>query len=104
VSGLFANGASLGFIFGHRVATVPGPIRLDQSRCLRKSSTISSVRSPVGIAQFPAAGLVALKGRVNAIALAPVEDFRRDSDLFGEASRNAEAQSRFQTAFNGFQT
>lgn len=57
------------------------------------------------IAQFPAAGLVALKGRVNAIALAPVEDFRRDSHLFGEASRNAEAQSRFQTAFNhGFQT
>ena len=63
-----------------------------------------SAGSPVGIAQFPAAGLVALKGRVNAIALAPVEDFRRDSDLFGEASRNAEAQSRFQTAFNGFQT
>ena len=57
------------------------------------------------IAQFPAAGLVALKGRVNAIALASVEDFRRDSDLFGEASRNAEAQSRFQAAFNhGFQT
>ena len=59
------------------------------------------------IAQFPAAGLVALKGRVNAIALAPVEDFRRDSDLFGEASGDAEAQSRFQTAFNlnhGFQT
>jgi enoyl-CoA hydratase/carnithine racemase len=57
------------------------------------------------IAQFPAAGLVALKERVNAIALAPVEDFRRDSDLFGEASRTAEAQSRFQAAFKrGFQT
>jgi enoyl-CoA hydratase/carnithine racemase len=57
------------------------------------------------IAQFPAAGLVAVKERVNAIALAPVEDFRRDSDLFGEASRKAEAQSRFQAAFKrGFQT
>jgi enoyl-CoA hydratase/carnithine racemase len=57
------------------------------------------------IAQFPSAGIVALKERVNAIALAPVEDFRRDSDLFGEGARNAEAQSRFQAAFKGgFQT
>ena len=57
------------------------------------------------IAKFPAAGLVLVKERVNAIALAPVEDFRRDSDLFGEGSRNAEAQSRFQAAFKrGFQT
>jgi enoyl-CoA hydratase/carnithine racemase len=57
------------------------------------------------IAQFPAAGLVAVKQRVNAIALAPVEDFRRDSDLFGEASRKSDAQSLFQTAFKrGFQT
>jgi enoyl-CoA hydratase/carnithine racemase len=57
------------------------------------------------IAKFPAAGLVAVKDRVNAITLAPTEDFRRDSDLFGEASRNAEAQSRFQAAFKrGFQT
>jgi enoyl-CoA hydratase/carnithine racemase len=57
------------------------------------------------IAQFPAAGLVALKERVNAIALAPAEDFRRDSDLFGEASRTAEVQSLFQAAFkHGFQT
>ena len=36
------------------------------------------------IAGFPAAGHVAVKDRVNAIALAPAEDFRRDSDLFGE--------------------
>jgi enoyl-CoA hydratase/carnithine racemase len=57
------------------------------------------------IAKFPAAGLVSVKDRVNAIALAPVEDFRRDSDLFGEGSRNAEAQSQFQAAFQrGFQT
>jgi enoyl-CoA hydratase/carnithine racemase len=57
------------------------------------------------IAKFPSAGLVAVKDRVNAVALAPVEDFRRDSDLFGEGSRNPEPQSRFQAAFKrGFQT
>jgi len=57
------------------------------------------------IASFPANGIVTLKERVNAIALAPVEDFRRDSDLFGEGSRNPEAQKRFQAALKrGFQT
>jgi enoyl-CoA hydratase/carnithine racemase len=57
------------------------------------------------IAQFPTSGIVALKERVDAIALAPVADFRRDSDLFGEGARTVEAQSRFQAAFNGgFQT
>jgi enoyl-CoA hydratase/carnithine racemase len=35
------------------------------------------------IARFPAAGHAVVKDRVNAIALAPVDDFRRDSDLFG---------------------
>ena len=57
------------------------------------------------IARFPAAGLVTVKDRVNAIALAPAEDFRRDSDLFGEGSRTPEAQGRFQAALKrGFQT
>jgi enoyl-CoA hydratase/carnithine racemase len=57
------------------------------------------------IARFPEAGLVAVKNRVNAIALAPVEDFRRDSDLFGEGVRKPEAQSRIQAAMrHGFQT
>ena len=57
------------------------------------------------IAGFPAAGRVAVKDRVNAIALAAVEDFRRDSDLFAEGVRNPEAQKRIQAAFNrGFQT
>jgi enoyl-CoA hydratase/carnithine racemase len=46
------------------------------------------------IAGFPAPGHVVLKERVNAIALAPVEDFRRDSDLFGEGMRNPGAQRR----------
>jgi len=49
--------------------------------------------------------LVAVKERVNAIALAPSEDFRRDSDLFGEGVRKREAQSRLQAALKrGFQT
>ena len=57
------------------------------------------------IAGFPAAGRVAVKDRVNAIALAPTEDFRRDSDLFAEGMRNPEAQSRTQAAMKrGFQT
>jgi enoyl-CoA hydratase/carnithine racemase len=57
------------------------------------------------IAKFPAAGVATVKDRVNAIAVAPVEDFRRDSDLFGEGSRKPEAQRRFQAALKrGFQT
>lgn len=57
------------------------------------------------IAGFPAAAQSALKDRVNAIALAPVEDFRRDSDLFGEQVRTPEAQDRIQAAMaRGFQT
>jgi hypothetical protein len=57
------------------------------------------------IAKFPAAGLITVKDRVNAIALAPVEDFRRDSDLFGDGARNSEVQSRLQAALKrGLQT
>lgn len=57
------------------------------------------------IARFPAAGHAAVKDRVNAIALAPVEDFRRDSDLFGEEVRTPEAQRRIAAALkHGFQT
>jgi enoyl-CoA hydratase/carnithine racemase len=57
------------------------------------------------IAGFPSAGLAAVKDRVNAIALAPVDDFRRDSDLFGSGVREPEAQARIQAAFQrGLQT
>ncbi len=57
------------------------------------------------IGAFPAAGHVAVKDRVNTIALAPAEDFQRDSDLFGEGVRNPEAQSRIQAAMKrGLQT
>jgi hypothetical protein len=57
------------------------------------------------IARFPAAGQVAVKNRVNAIALAPVEDFRRDSDAFGEKVQEPQAQAQTRAAMRlGFQT
>ena len=57
------------------------------------------------IAAFPAAGLVTVKDSVNAISLAPIEDFRRDSDLFREGVGTAETQRLIQTAMkHGLQT
>ena len=57
------------------------------------------------IAGFPAAGHVIVKERVNPIALAPVADFRRDSDLFGEGVRAPDAQRRIAAAMRqGLQT
>ena len=57
------------------------------------------------IGAFPSAGHIALKNRVDAIALAPAEDFRRDSDAFGEGMRDPEAQGRIHAALeHGFQT
>lgn len=57
------------------------------------------------IASFPTMGQAAVKERVNAIALAPAEDFRRDSDAFAEGVREPQAQDRIRTAMSrGFQT
>ncbi|WP_167448925.1 enoyl-CoA hydratase/isomerase family protein [Mesorhizobium hawassense] len=57
------------------------------------------------IAGFPSAAQAQIKERVNAIALAPAAEFRSDSDRFGEAARNPDAQGRIQTAMkHGFQT
>ena len=51
------------------------------------------------------AGQRAAKERINAITLAPVEDFRRDSDLFGEGVRTPEARNQIQEAMKrGLQT
>jgi enoyl-CoA hydratase/carnithine racemase len=57
------------------------------------------------IAGFPAAGLLTIKDRVNAITLAPTADFRRDSDLFGEQVGDGETQRRIRAAMRrGLQT
>jgi hypothetical protein len=46
-----------------------------------------------------------VKARVNAISLATVEDFRHDSDVFGEHVGDAETQDLIRTAFErGLQT
>jgi len=51
------------------------------------------------------AGRVVVKDRVNAIGLAPAEEFRRDFELFAEGLRNPKAQSRIQGAMKrGLQT
>ena len=57
------------------------------------------------VARFPAAGHVIVKDRVNSIALAPVNDFRRDSDLFAEEVRAPDVQRLIAAALKqGFQT
>jgi enoyl-CoA hydratase/carnithine racemase len=57
------------------------------------------------VALFPAAAQAMIKERINAIALAPADDFRRDSNLFLEASRDPDTRSRTKAAFaRGLQT
>jgi enoyl-CoA hydratase/carnithine racemase len=57
------------------------------------------------IARFPAAGQTTVKDRVNAIGLAPVQEFVRDSELFVEGARRPEFQRRTEAAMKrGFQT
>ena len=68
------------------------------TRCVRQSARHA-------VSRFPAAGQVTIKDRINAIALAPTADFRRDSDLFGEGVHMAEAQRLIETAMTrGLQT
>ena len=72
-----------------------------QGRLVRSSSHALAHR----IADFPAAGHAAVKDRVNAIALAPADEFRRDSDRFGEGVGRPETQTRIRAAFErGLQT
>jgi enoyl-CoA hydratase/carnithine racemase len=57
------------------------------------------------IAGFPGAGQAVVKERVNAIALAPLEEFRRDSDLFLQGTQDPEFQRRMRVAMGrGFQS
>jgi len=57
------------------------------------------------IAGFPATGRAALKDRVDAIAVAPADEFRRDSDLFLTCARDSEVRRRTALALaRGFQT
>ena len=76
------------------------------NRALPRSTLGGFVRSLAHrIAAFPAASVGAVKERVNAIALAPVDEFRRDSGLFGDLMRDAEAQDRIKAAMKqGLQT
>jgi enoyl-CoA hydratase/carnithine racemase len=57
------------------------------------------------IAGFPPGGHALVKERVNAIALAPTEDFRRDSDLFSEGVHEPDPRARLAAAMKrGLQT
>ncbi len=72
------------------------------NRALPASTLDGFVRSlATRISRFPAAGQVTIKERINAIALAPTNDFRRDSDLFGEGVHRAEAQRLIESAMKG---
>jgi enoyl-CoA hydratase/carnithine racemase len=76
------------------------------NRALSADALGDFVRSlALRIARFPSAAQAAIKDRVNAITLAPAEDFRRDSNLFLEAGRDAETENRMHAAMkSGFQT
>src|ERR1700745_788187 len=76
------------------------------NRALPAAEIGAFVRSLAGRSGgFPAAGHAVVKDRVNAIALAPADDFRRDSDLFLEGVSAPGAQRLIGAALrSGFQT
>ena len=77
-----------------------------RSKCPKPSTMTAAAfsalpRSPL----LPPSSALSARRRPEPNRPAPVEDFRHNSDLFGEGARNAEAQSQFQAAFKrGFQT
>jgi enoyl-CoA hydratase/carnithine racemase len=67
------------------------------------SAFVRSLAQRVG--GFPAQGIEAIKDRVNAISLAPADEFRRDSDLFAAQVQQPETQRRVREAMRrGLQT
>jgi hypothetical protein len=63
--------------------------------------------TPAASRRSPAAAHTAVKERANAnaIALAPVENLRRDSDLFGARAGDPDVESRIEAAIErGVQT
>jgi hypothetical protein len=108
VAGLVIFGAFTIFDFNRlRRTTADGAVVIAASIRALPADQLGEFVSSLArrIAGFPAAGHAVVKDRVNAIALAPVEDFRRDFDLFGEGVRAPEAQGRIGAAMRrGFQT
>jgi enoyl-CoA hydratase/carnithine racemase len=76
------------------------------NRALPAASLDAFVRSMAHrISMFPASGHAIVKARVNAIALPPVGEIRRDSDLFAEGMLAPSAQSKTAAAMKrGFQS
>jgi enoyl-CoA hydratase/carnithine racemase len=76
------------------------------NRAVPADTIADFVRSlAIRIAGFPAGARALVKDRVNAIALASQEEFRRDSDLFLTTVQDQEAQLRLAMAFeHGLQT
>ncbi len=76
------------------------------NRALPAASLDAFVRAMAHrISTFPASGHAIVKDRVNAIALPPVGEIRRDSDLFAEGLRAPSAQSKTAAAMkHGFQS
>ena len=57
------------------------------------------------IAKFPYKGLMDIKDRINAISLAPVDDYRKDAEMFFQATQTSETKDRFKTiSGKGFQS
>jgi enoyl-CoA hydratase/carnithine racemase len=64
-----------------------------------------TTQTALRIASFPPFAAATIKSRVNAAGLAPEDDFRIDSDLFGKAVGEPEVQRRMKLALHrGFQT
>jgi hypothetical protein len=80
-------------------------LRLDQpSAACRRAGRVRRCRRSSD-RRVPGRRTRRAEGRVNAVTLAPIEDFRRDSDLFGESVDSPETEDRLREATRrGLQT